>query len=125
MLDYLHCNNNQLTSLDLTNNKLLTTLRCSGNKLITGNVHITSTQLKDCEIQDQKSTIKLEKHGEYYYVPLPNIKKTTAIQNLSVGLMTERGIRLKKSEIPKKLTYEYNMFTDGDKLTKVTINIKR
>ncbi len=124
-LTTLHCANNILSKLDLSKNKLLTTFRCDGNRLLTGNVKLSRTQLTRCEAAAQKATIKMKKIGKYYYIPLPNVVGTNVISNLSYGKLTSKGIRVKKSNLPKTITYNYNMFTDGEELTKVTIRTKK
>ena len=125
LLDYLHCGENAIRKLDLRKNKLLTTFRCDGNQLLTGNVKLSRTQLTRCEAATQKATIKMKKIGRYYYIPLPNVVGTNVISNLSYGKLTSKGIRVKKSTLPKTITYNYNMFTDGEELTKVTIRTKK
>ena len=125
LLDYLHCGENAIRKLDLRKNKLLTTFRCDGNRLLTGNVKLSRTQLTRCEAATQKATIKIKKIGRYYYIPLPNVVGTNVISNLSYGKLTSKGIRVKKSTLPKTITYNYNMFTDGEELTKVTIRTKK
>ncbi len=125
LLDYLHCGENAIRKLDLRKNKLLTTFRCDGNRLLTGNVKLSRTQLTRCEAATQKAIIKIKKIGRYYYIPLPNVVGTNVISNLSYGKLTSKGIRVKKSTLPKTITYNYNMFTDGEELTKVTIRTKK
>ncbi len=124
-LDYLHCSNNKLKKLDLRKNKLLTRLYCDKNSLISGNLHISYTQLEDCEYIHQRRTIKVKKIGRYYYVPIGNFNRTNVVTELSAGKITDRGIRLKGKKIPKKITYQYNMFNDGSQKTKVTITVKK
>ncbi len=125
LLDYLHCGENAIRKLDLRKNKLLTTFRCDGNRLLTGNVKLSRTQLTRCEAATQKAAIKMKKIGRYYYIPLANVVGTNVISNLSYGKLTSKGIRVKKSTLPKTITYNYNMFTDGEELTKVTIRTKK
>lgn len=124
-LDYLHCSNNRLRKLDLRNNKLIKELYCKNNNLVSGNLHVSFTQLEDCEYKNQRRTIKAKKIGKYYYVPIKNLNRTNVVTNLSAGKITDKGIRLKGKKIPKKITYQYNMFADGDKETKVTIIVKK
>ncbi len=124
-LDYLHCGDNKISKLNLSNNKMIETFRCDNNCLITGNVKLTYTQLERVEATTQKATIRCKKIGKYYYIPLSGVLKTNEITNLSYGKITEKGIRVKKKNLPKKITYEYNMFTDGDYMTKVTIKVKK
>ena len=124
-LDYLRCSNNKLKKLDLRKNKLLTRLYCDKNSLISGNLHISYTQLEDCEYIHQRRTIKVKKIGRYYYVPIGNFNRTNVVTELSAGKITDRGIRLKGKKIPKKITYQYNMFNDGSQKTKVTIMVKK
>ena len=124
-LDYLRCSNNKLKKLDLRKNKLLTRLYCDKNSLISGNLHISYTQLEDCEYIHQRRTIKVKKIGRYYYVPIGNFNRTNVVTELSAGKITDRGIRLKGKKIPKKITYQYNMFNDGSQKTKVTITVKK
>ena len=124
-LDILYCFNNQLTELDLSNNTLLRYLYCKNNHLTTGNVKISRTQLENATFSPQKKTIRAKKIGKYYYIPLQGVNRTNEIVKLSTGTMTERGIRLKGKKLPKKITYEYNMFTDGKEMTKVEIRVKK
>ena len=124
-LDYLNCNNNKLKKLDLRKNKSIRRLYCKNNNLVSGNLHVSFTQLEDCEYKNQKRTIKVKKIGKYYYIPIKNLNRTNVVTNLSAGTITDKGIRLKGKKIPKKITYQYNMFTDGDKETKVTIIVKK
>ena len=124
-LDYLHCSNNKLKKLDLRKNKLLTRLYCDKNSLISGNLHISYTKLEECEYIHQRRTIKVKKIGRYYYVPIGNFNRTNVVTELSAGKITDRGIRLKGKKIPKKITYQYNMFNDGSQKTKVTIMVKK
>lgn len=127
-LDYLRCENNKIKTLDLSKNKLLQELICNRNQMITGNLKIAYTQLKISEFtsfSDQSCTIKRKKIGDYYYIPLPGLNATNEIRNLSAGIITEKGIRLPEGECPSTITYEYNMFTDGEELTKVTIQVKK
>lgn len=125
LLDYLHVGNNAIRKLDLSKNKLLQTFCCNDNQLLTGNVKLSQTQLERCEASTQKATLKIKKIGKYYYLPLPNVLGTNVISNLSYGKLTSKGIRVKKSTLPKTITYEYNMFTDGEEKTKVTIRTKK
>ena len=124
-LDYLHCSNNKLKKLDLRKNKSIRRLYCKNNNLVSGNLHVSFTQLEDCEYKNQRRTIKAKKIGKYYYVPIKNLNRTNVVTNLSAGKITDKGIRLKGKKIPKKITYQYDMFTDGDKETKVTIIVKK
>ncbi len=93
--------------------------------MLTGNVKLSRTQLTRCEAATQKAIIKIKKIGRYYYIPLANVVGTNVISNLSYGKLTSKGIRVKKSTLPKTITYNYNMFTDGEELTKVTIRTKK
>lgn len=124
-LDYLRCSNNKLKKLDLRKNRMLTRLYCDNNSLISGNLHISFTQLEDCEYIHQKRTMKVNKIGRYYYVPVGNFNRTNVVTELSAGKITDRGIRLKGKKIPKKITYQYNMFNDGSQKTKVTITVRK
>ena len=101
-----------MSTLDLSNNRLLSYLFCENNQLVTG-------------ISPQKKTVKVKKIGKYYYIPLKGVNRTNVITDLSDGKITEKGIRLEGKEIPKKITYEYNMFTDGEEKTKVEIRVKK
>lgn len=124
-LDYLHCGDNRIRKLDLSKNRLLQTFRCDGNRMITGNVKLSRTQLERCEAASQKATVKRKKIGTYYYLPLQGVLSTNVIAHLSYGKITAKGIRVKKTGMPKTITYEYNMFTDGEEKTKVTIRTKK
>ena len=74
---------------------------------------------------NQKRTIKVKKIGKYYYVPVKDFNQTNVVTELSAGKITDKGIQLKGKKIPKKITYQYNMFNDGDQKTKVTITVKK
>lgn len=124
-LDLLACSGNRLSSLDLSKNRLLAHLYCENNQMVTGNVKLPHSQFSRTDISPQKRTVKVKKIGKYYYIPLKGINKTNVITNLSTGKITKKGIRLKGKKIPKKITYEYNMFTDGNEKTKVEIRVKK
>lgn len=124
-LDYLACSGNKLRSLDLSKNKLLQCLFCQENQLLTGNVKLPASQLDTYEVSKQKRTIQVRKIGKHYYVPLTGVNKTNVISKLSTGKITSRGIRLSGKKIPAKITYEYNMFTDGKIKTQVEIKVKK
>lgn len=124
-LDYLACSENRLSTLDLSNNRLLSYLFCENNQLVTGNVKLPHSQFSRADISPQKKTVKVKKIGKYYYIPLKGVNRTNVITDLSDGKITEKGIRLEGKEIPKKITYEYNMFTDGEEKTKVEIRVKK
>ncbi len=126
-LSYLDCADNAIRQLVMGNNKSLQTLYCEKNQLLTGNINLSQNQfgIYGFETSPQEATIKIKKIGRYYYIPLPNVADTSVISNLSYGELTSKGIRVKKSTLPKTITYSYNMFTDGDELTKVTIHTKK
>lgn len=124
-LGFLACSDNKLKNLDLSRNKLLEYLYCENNSLLTGNIKLGYSQLIRADISPQRRIIRAKKIGKHYYIPLKGVNKTNAITNLSTGVMTERGIRLKGKKLPKKITYEYNMFTDGKEKTKVEIKVKK
>ena len=125
LLDTLYCYDNQLSKLDLSKNRMLQYLYCKENQLVTGNLKISRTQFESVEDSPQKQTIRAKKKGKYYFIPIKGINRTNEITNLSAGVITEKGIRLKGKKLPKKITYEYNMFTDGEEKTKVEIKVKK
>ena len=131
-LTSLYCSNNKLRRLDLSNNKRLNELNFRDNYMITGNLGVPFTQMSGftyipdgAATSKQRAVIKPKKIGKYYYIPLSSLKRTRGITKLSAGVLTEKGIRLKKGKIPEKITYKYNMFTNGKKLTKVEIQVKK
>lgn len=124
-LDFLACAGNKLRSLNLSKNKLLQYFFCYDNQLLTGNVKLAASQLDTYEVSKQKRTVKIKKIGKNYYVPLAGVNRTNVIKNLSTGKITRRGIHLSRKKIPSKITYEYNMFTDGKIKTEVEIKVKR
>ena len=124
-LTILSCWENKLRHLNLKYNKLLEAISCHDNKLVTGNLNIGYKQLEGVTDSPQKLTVKVKKIGRHYYVPLKGVNKTNVITRLSTGTITEKGIRLKGKKIPDKITYQYNMFTDGKNKTKVIIKVKR
>lgn len=121
----LACSNNKIEKLDLSHNKKLMYLYCSGNRLITGNVQIGSTPLESTEVSSQKNTVRAVKIKGGYLIPLKGVNKTNVITKLSKGKVTKKGIIIKGKKLPKKITYQYNMFTDGDINTKVRIKVKK
>ncbi len=124
-LDFLACAGNKLRSLDLSRNKLLQCFFCYDNQLVSGNVKLAASQLTTYQVSKQKRTIKVKKIGKNYYVPLDGVNRTNVISKLSIGKITSRGIRLSGKKIPAKITYEYNMFTDGKIKTEVEIKVKK
>ncbi len=126
-LSYLNCSNNAIRQLNMSNNKSLETLYCEKNQLLAGNINLSRKQFGSCGllISPQEATIKIKKIGGYYYIPLPNVTDIKAISNLSYGELTSKGIQVNKSTLPKIITYSYNMFTDGNELTKVKIHTKK
>jgi len=124
-LDYLACSNNNIKKLNLRNNHFLAYLYCRNNCLVVGNIKLSYHQLRDTEYVPQKRTIRLKKIGKYYYVPLKGIQQTNEITKLSAGKITDKGIWLTGKKVPKKITYEYNMFTDGENMTKEEIKVKK
>lgn len=125
LLDYLACSGNRLRSLDLSKNRLLQYLYCERNQMVTGNCRIGSSQLEDCKISPQKRKLRVKKKGKRYFLPLPGLERTNTISKLSKGKATEQGIWLKRKRLPSKISYQYNMFTDGGQKTKVVIHIKK
>lgn len=124
-LDTLYCNGNKIRKLDLKGNHLLQTLNCEKNELVMGNLNIAFSTLEfvSCSKQSAKIQVKRIKNG--YLIPINGKNKTNVLTNLSKGEITNKGIRIKGKKIPKKITYEYNMFTDEAKKTKVTIYLKK
>lgn len=125
LLDTLYCYDNQLTKLDLSRNRMLQYLYCKGNHLVTGSLKISRTQFEIAEVYPQKQTIRAKRIGKRTYIPLTGVTRTNEITHLSTGVVTERGIRLNGKKLPKKITYEYNMFTDGEEMTEVEIKVKK
>lgn len=123
-LESLNCSNNQLTSLNLKNNTKLKYLNCANNSILSGNAMTSCTQMESRYTWPQKRTIKVKKVGKKYLVPIKGLKGTNRLRKLSAGKVTSKGILLKKKKLPKKITYEYNMFTDGSVDTKVIIKLK-
>ena len=124
-MDTLYCNGNKIRKLDLKGNHLLQTLNCEKNELLMGNLNIAFSTLEfvSCSKQSAKIQVKRIKNG--YLIPINGKNKTNVLTNLSKGEITNKGIRIKGKKIPKKITYEYNMFTDETKKTKVTIYLKK
>ncbi len=124
-LTTLYCYDNKLLGLDLSNNHMLEYLFCYKNQMVTGNVKLPYSQFEKEETNPQKQTICVKKIGKHYYIPLKGVNRTNVITNLSAGKITDKGIWLTGKKIPKKITYEYNMFTDGENMTKVEIKVKK
>lgn len=124
-LDYLSCFQNCIRRLDLRNNHLLQYLYCEKNQIITGNLQLSAVQLNTYNVSGQTKKVKVKKRKKGYLVPLTGIERTNVIQKLSKGRITSKGIRLNGKKLPKKITYEYNMFNDGKKRTKVVLNLKK
>lgn len=127
-LDYLSCFQNEIGRLDLRNNHLLQHLYCGKNQIVTGNLQLSAVQLNNYNVSEQTKKVKvkkIKKGKKGYLVPLSGIEKTNPIIKLSKGRITSKGIRLNGKKLPKKITYEFNMFNDGKKRTKVTIKLKK
>lgn len=56
---------------------------------------------------------------------MKEVEKTNRIWGLSCGKVTKKGIKIYKKKLPKKITYRYNMFTDGKDLSEVELIIKQ
>lgn len=123
-LDYLACSGNRISKLDLSKNRLLQYLYCDKNRMVTGNCRMGSSQLENAKISVQTKKIKVRKKKEQYFVPLSNLNNTNALTRLSHGKVGQKGIWIKGKKCPVRITYEYNMFTDGKKKTKVVLELK-
>lgn len=124
-LDFLSCSDNKLRKLNLKNNHLLQSLYCENNELITGNLYMPVSGMKNAQVSPQRCQIHVKKTKEGYFVPLRKINKTNVLTNLSEGKITSKGIVIKGNKLPNKLTYEYNMFTDGNTKAKVVLHLKK
>lgn len=128
-LKLLQCSYNRLKQLSLKRNKKLVSLKCQYNAIISGSCGIKRPkgdwEYKKSTFSPQTATIKVKKIGKKYYIPIKGLSKTKGVKKLSAGKITSKGILLKGKKIPKQITYRYNMFTNGKKLTKVTINVKK
>lgn len=124
-LTMLACEKNQIKKLNLSHNRKLQFLYCSGNRMVTGNVRLGSIPLECVDTSIQKAAIRALKVKGGYLIPIKGVNKTNVITKLSKGKVTGKGILIKGKKVPKKITYQYNMFIDGDKNTKVRIKVKR
>ena len=124
-LTYLNCNDNRVSALNLKNNHMLCFLYCKNNQLVCGNCLTVGSQLKEYNVSGQKRTIKLKKKKGRYFLPVKGLGKTNPLKKLSKGKYTINGIRLGSKKPPKKITYKYNMFTDGKILTDVELTLSR
>lgn len=124
-LRLLSCSDNQLSTINLSKNRKLQYLYCQRNRLITGNIHLGNLQLEENDVSPQKATIKAVKMKKGYLIPLKGVNRTNVIRKISKGKIHRKGIMVKGKRLPKEITYQYNMFTDGDKNTKVKIRIKK
>ena len=122
-LDYLACSENRLRKLNLSQNRLLQYLYCDKNQMVSGNCQIGSRQLENYKVSKQTRKIKVERKGQRYFIPLPNLLKTNALSGLSQGRVTAKGIWIEGNKCPDQITYEYNMFTDGKVKTKVVLKL--
>lgn len=124
-LTMLACKKNQIKKLNLSHNRKLQFLYCSGNRMVTGNVRLGSIPLECVDTSIQKAEIRALKVKGGYLIPIKGVNKTSVITKLSKGKVTGKGILIKGKKVPKRITYQYNMFIDGDKNTKVRIKVKR
>lgn len=124
-LTELYVQNNRLKKLNLKKNRWLQTLYCENNQLVTGNLYLTLSTLETAVFSGQSTTIRVKKIKKGYLIPLSGVNRTNVLTNLSKGKITNKGIVIKGKKLPKKITYTYNMFTDGTKKTKVTIRLKK
>lgn len=124
-LQELSADQNRLRKLDLKNNRLLHYLSCADNQIITGNLGIGRKELEYVNVEQQSCRIRVKKRKGGYLVPLPGLAGTNALSHISKGKAGNKGIRLRGKKLPKKITYQYNMFTNGKKKTRVTLYLKK
>ena len=124
-LNLLSCADNRISKLNLSKNRKLQYLYCQRNQLIAGNVRLGSLQLDDVVVSPQKATIQADKIKSGYLIPIKGVKKTNVIRKISRGKITVKGIVVKRKRLPKIIQYQYNMFSDGKKKTKVKITVKK
>ena len=123
-LTELYVNDNRITTMNLSKNKKLQYLYINNNCLISGCLMTGYTGMEMVKMEGQTKTVKAKKKKGGYLIPVPSLKKTNVISKVSKGKVKNKGIFVKGKRCPKKITYQYNMFTDGSKKTNVTLNIK-
>ncbi len=123
-LSFLNCNNNKLGSLDLRNARFLYSLFCRNNRLIAGNCYAVGSQLVEFDGAGQTMNVRVKRKKSGYMVKLLNLKNTNQIKRLSKGKVISNGIRISKKKLPAMITYQYNMFRDGNVMTDVAIVLK-
>ena len=124
-LQELSADDNRLKTLNLKNNRLLHYLSCTGNQIVTGNFGIGRKELEYVSVEKQSRQIRVKKTKKGYLVPLPGLQKTNVLSHLSKGKVGKKGIIIRGKKLPKKITYQYNMFTNGKKKTKVTLYLRK
>lgn len=124
-LQELSADQNRLRKLDVKNNHLLHYLSCADNQIVTGNFGIGRKELDYVNVERQSRRIRVKKRKGGYLVPLPGITGTNVLSRLSKGKAGNKGILIRGKKLPKKITYQYNMFTNGKKKTKVTLYLKK
>lgn len=123
-LTELYVNDNRITTMNLSKNKKLQYLYINNNCLISGCLMTGYTGMEMVKMEGQTKTVKAKKKKGGYLIPVPLLKKTNVISKVSKGKVKNKGIFVKGKRCPKKITYQYNMFTDGSKKTNVTLKIK-
>ena len=123
-LTELYVNDNRITTMNLSKNKKLQYLYINNNCLISGCLMTGYTGMEMVKMEGQTKTVKAKKKKGGYLIPVPSLKKTNVISKVSKGKVKNKGIFVKGKRCPKKITYQYNMFTDGSKKTNVTLKIK-
>lgn len=124
-LDFLSCSYNQLRKLNLKSNKLLRYLYCQNNQLVTGNLYISRQGLEGVDVSGQSKSVRVKKTKKGYRIPLAGIQKTNVLTKLSAGKVTGKSIVLNGKKLPSKITYQYNMFMDGNTKETVTLHLKK
>ncbi len=123
-LTELYVNKNKITKINFSKNKKLQYLYINDNCLISGCLMTGVTGMERVKIENQTKKIKAKKKKGGYLIPIPSLKRTNVITKISKGKVKNNGIFVKGRKRPKKITYQYNMFTDGNKKSNVTLIIK-
>ena len=109
MLGTLHCRDNQLTSLDLSQNTVLTVLTCQGNQLTSLDLS-KNTALTILGCSGNKRSLELSDSGRFDLSTLPGFDPDRAVW--PEGVTVENGI-LTVPYNTTSLTYRYDVRGNG------------
>lgn len=124
-LKYLSCENNKLTSIDLSQNTMLKSLTCKGNQLTSINLSKnTALEYLSCEY-NQLATIDLSNNAALQYMYCDNNKLTTLnlSKNAALAELNCENNQLTSLDLGGNALLE-TLYCDGNQLKKIILPAK-